>query len=523
MVRQDIRAGRGLCLVDPHGELVAGIERWCATRGLGRTRRIHLIRPGDPNQIPGFNPLREVPGEEASVRVDYMVAACAQAWGVKNLSETPRLEKILRALFYVLRIHGLTLAEGPALLRAADPDGIRRALTEHLPGEDFQIIWDELNGLSRKDFAEHVESTITRLSKFLTSPAIRLIVGQSTRSIDFRAAMDNGEIVLVDLGASQAFSRESASLLGGLLINDLFLSALGRDVEVAKRRPFTLYVDEAYQYLSGDVERILDETRKYGLHAVLAHQRLGQLRSKGEAIYNAVMGCTHTKIVLGGLSDDDASIMAKEIMRGDIDLSVPKSGLTMPVVVGEQLTWLQSESASRGTAETTGTNSSSGTAFGSTSSEGSSGGVDGQIVQLSSSSGISSVQNESFGTSESYTTSENSSHGRSQSFRSVREERATQLYSLEESFHLATLRIRNLPDRTAIVKRRGRKTVQIRTIDVPSALDVPNIMRRFRDRAALESSCISSRADAEAEIMMRRQRLLPHSAVREDTFWQPET
>jgi len=79
MIQQDIAVGRDLCLVDPHGTLVESLERWCAVRGLGNIRRIHVIRPGDEHFVPGFNPLRTVPGESLSVRVDAMVAACAQA------------------------------------------------------------------------------------------------------------------------------------------------------------------------------------------------------------------------------------------------------------------------------------------------------------------------------------------------------------------------------------------------------------------------------------------------------------
>jgi len=85
------------------------------------------------------------------VRVDAMVAACAQAWGVRDMADTPRLDKILHALFYALAARGLTLAEGPALLQARDPEGIRRLLTETLPDPVYQLTWDELNGMPRRD------------------------------------------------------------------------------------------------------------------------------------------------------------------------------------------------------------------------------------------------------------------------------------------------------------------------------------------------------------------------------------
>src|SRR5439155_24949679 len=93
LIRQDIAKKRGLCLIDPHGTLADRVEMWCASRGLGRTRRIHLIRPGDATLIPGFNPLRMVEGEAISVRVDAMVAACVQSWGGVSMDGTARLEK----------------------------------------------------------------------------------------------------------------------------------------------------------------------------------------------------------------------------------------------------------------------------------------------------------------------------------------------------------------------------------------------------------------------------------------------
>lgn len=532
MIRQDIATGRGLCLVDPHGTLVDNIEAWCVSRNMGRLRRIHVVRPGDDTLVPGFNPLRSVPGESLSVRVDAMVGACAQAWGSQDLNETPRLEKILRALFFTLAARNLTLAEGPALLRAGDPDGARRLLTESLPDPVVQIIWDELNGMGRKDFAEHVESTHTRLSKFLTAPAMRLMVGQRDHAIDFRKAMDEGEIVLVNLGARNAFSYENARVLGTLLINDLFLTALGRSEKMARKRPFTLYVDEAYDFLSGDIERILDQTRKFGLHAVLAHQRIGQLRARGEGIYNAVMGGTQTKIVLGGLSDEDAEIMAREIMRGDIDLEKTKA-MTMPVVVGEVPFWLESESETEGSssshtyATSYSVSDGTGTSAGTSDSFAVFDGQDPEQRGTTTSAGESKVEITTTGISESVTTASSSSQtrGRAQTLRSVREERATQYYTLEESLHLAQLKLRNLPDRVAIVKRRGRHTVRVQTLEVKDPVALPQSKERFRERMAANSPFLISRDAALAEIKRRQSAMLtpPSPAATDETdFWQDE-
>jgi hypothetical protein len=529
MIQQDIARGRGLCLLDPHGTLAAGIEKWVAMTGRGR-RRVHVIRPGDSAFVPGFNPLRQVAGEALSVRVDAMVGACAQAWGVHDLSETPRLEKILRALFFALAARGLTLAEGPALLRASDPEGLRRNLTSGLPDPIQQVVWDELNGLSRRDFAEHVESAHTRLSKFLTAPALRLVVGQKEHAIDFRAAMDNSEVVIVNLGARTAFSYDNARVLGTMLINDLFLTALGRDEKIAQRHPFTLYVDEAYDFLSADVERILDQTRKFGLHAVLAHQRIGQLKERGEGVYSAVMNGTQTKIVLGGLADEDAAIMAREIMRGDIDLEKPKS-MTAPVVVGDEPFWLESSSETDGSSESWSRTESTSTSEGTTDTTGSSATYDGNpsfgAWPLNTGTNISSGRTTATTTgtsySETFATSRASTTGRAQTLRSIREERPTHFYSLDESLHLAALKLRNLPDRAAIVKRRGKRTIRVETVEVKPLLEAKGAIARFRQANAEKSPYVSALGSVEAEMAARHGRMGAGTADEGETeFWSEE-
>ncbi|MEI9932659.1 MAG: type IV secretory system conjugative DNA transfer family protein [Rhizomicrobium sp.] len=350
---------------------------------------------------------------------------------------------------------------------------------------------------------------------------MRLVVGQQKHSIDFRKAMDEGEIVIVNLGSRHAFSYENARVLGTLLINDLFLTALSRDEAIAAKRPFTLYLDEAYDFLSPDIERILDQTRKFGLHAVLAHQRIGQIKARGEGVYNAVMGGTQTKIVLGGLGDDDASIMAREIMRGDVELATPKPGLTMPVVIGEEPFWLESESSSEGVSRNYST--TTGASSGEGKTETTSSVADGE--EGSSTEGSSSTISETMSVTEGRSTSSSRTRGRSQTLRSIREERPAHLYSLEESFHLAALALRNLPDRAAIVKRRGHRTVRVETIEVKPMLKMPDTAARFRDMVCERSPFVVGIAAAEAEIRERQAALSPRRAESgsdDSSFWHEE-
>ncbi|HEY4941879.1 MAG TPA: type IV secretion system DNA-binding domain-containing protein [Rhizomicrobium sp.] len=529
MLRSDITKGRGLCLIDPHGTLAGQIAAWCAARGLASVRKIHLVRPGDATWVAGFNPLRMGSGEAVSVRVDAMVAACAQVWGGQDMNQTPRLKKILRAVFYALAVRKLTLAEALALLSAADSAGARRALTRDLPDPVFAAIWVELNALTRREFSEVAESAINRMAEFLSAPAVRLMIGQDGSTLDFRSIMDAGDIVIVDLGARGAISYENARLVGALIINDLFLSALGRDERTAKCRPFTLYIDEAYDFLSGDVERILDQARKFGLHAVLAHQRIGQLKERGEGVFNAVMGNTHTKIVFGGLSDDDAEVMAREILRSEVDLERPKSSLDKPVVVEEVPVWLSSESESEGGGEASGRSSSRAWASSTGTSQGGADvfriveGEQPEQIGQSVTAGLASAQSQggNQSTTEARSSSWSRTQGRSQTLKPVRVWLPTTTHSLEEELHFARVRLRELPNRVAIVKRRGLPSVRMETPEVRPPLSSPAMAARFQERVSTQSKYLSRVEGAEAALAARlAERLaLPAPETAEPESW----
>lgn len=117
------------------------------------------------------------------------------------------------------------------------------------------------------------------------------------------------------------------------------------------------------------------------------------------------------------------------------------------------------------------------------------------------------ITGESFAESVGYSKSRGRTRGRSQTLKPVREERATQFYSLDEGLHLAQLKLRNLPDRAAIVKRRGKRTIRIETAEVKSVLKLPLSVARFRALVCERSSYLVPLADAEAAIEARRLRL----------------
>ena len=535
MIRQDILAGRGLCLIDPHGTLADAIVQFCASRQLQGARRIHVIEPADAAWSVGFNPLRLDGVTEAAARVDAMVSACAQVWGGENTTSTPLLKKCLRAVFYALAIREQTLLEAVELINSTDPRATRRLLTENLPDYVFDSLWRDFNGLSRREFAEQFASTNNRLIEFLSSPIVRRIVGQREHALDLKQVMDNGEILIVNLAPRSSLSSDNARLLGTLLTSELFLLALARDSDIARRRPFYLYIDECYDYLTSDIERMLDQTRKFGLHLVLAHQRLGQLRDRSEAIYNGVMGGGQTKIVFGGLEDDDAEIMARQIMRDSFNLERPKHVLDKPVVVDEVPFWLESES--EGESDTTSSSVSHSSATTETSGTAESASEHYEVLDDASpelrgmarslGASIGAATTMGTGSSEGYATTHSRARGRAQTLKPVRVTMPTAVYSLEEEIHMAIVKLRELPQRVAVLKRRGRSAIRVRAPEIKASLAGPDLVERFVSNARSASPYLSPMAVVEAEILARQTELIEGKlvgtpAATDEQFWHKE-
>lgn len=339
LITQDITAGRGLCLIDPHGTEYECVVEWCTRNNVLRSRPVILLDPHIPGWSFGFNPMQ---GDgPVSVRVDAMVKAFAQVWGGEDTNQTPTLKRCLRALLHCLMVHKLTLLEAIDLLSAVDSQRVRRFLTASLVDPVFAAEWENLNGLSRREFTEHFLSTSNRLLEFLSAPVIRSIIGQREMTINFRKCMDEGAIVLVNLARKGELSSDNARLLGTLIVNELFQRALARR---PGSRPYCLYIDECYHYLNEDIENIFDQGRKFNLHMVLAHQRLGQLRKAGDHVYNAVMAGAQTKVVFGVEDFQDARDLAEQIFAGELDLSSAKAAFSRPRVTDYVPEWMLSES-----------------------------------------------------------------------------------------------------------------------------------------------------------------------------------
>jgi len=312
LIRQDILSGRGLCLIDPHGDLFQSILHFLAGYCSGNndpeiaekiSKRLVLIDPACTDWVMGFNPLEAIGVNPYSQALEFM-GILKKLWS--DAYWGPRMEELMRNTMITLSLHGYTLLEAKTLL--TDPL-FRGRLVADLPEGEVKEYWlYRYNQLSDRMQNTYREPILNRLSVFLSDPSIRIMVGQKKSTINFRQIMDQGKWLLVNL--SKGRLKSNAHLLGAFLVAKLQLSALSRvDVDEEKRFPFFVFVDEFQNFMSEDFETILSEARKYGLGLTLVHQNMDQLDRQLRA---AILGNTLTQVFFR-ISNQDATALAAEI------------------------------------------------------------------------------------------------------------------------------------------------------------------------------------------------------------------
>ena len=328
---------------------------------------------------------------------------------------------------------------------------------------------------------------------------------QTERVIDCRRIMDEGHIVLANFKPREGFKGDSPLILGRLLINSLFSTALERKANAS--RPFFLIVDEAYQYLNDDIEKMLDQTRKFGLHAMLAYQRLEQLRQRGENIYSGVMHGCQTKVVFG-TTYDTAIELADDLFAATYDLERPKHSLDKPVVTGYETIPLKQHTEGAAHARSRGGSVSHTVTENDT--EGGSEHIDPETLEVK---GISKTGAKSTASAEGETAtwqdthSKNSSDGVSEALKPILTTMVSQVHSLEEERHRAALQLTQLQRQQAYVQLPDKTVHKITTHEVQRPKVRPERLEAFKQQAFVASEFTTPVVELEQRVEERWREL----------------
>jgi Type IV secretion-system coupling protein DNA-binding domain len=301
LIRQDIEAGEGAALFDPHGDLVERVAASIPAERAGDV--IHLDVPGQSRSF-GFNPLERVPPAARSLAASSLVEVFKKIWAD---SWGPRLEHILRnAVFCLLEQPEATLADIPRLL---DDGGFRKRAAERVSNAQVRQFWlREYESYPARFRAEAIAPLQNKVGAFLADPILCRILSAPRSSFDLRRVIDQKKILLVNL-AKGRMGEGSAALLGALLVARLGLSGLSRsDVPEEERRDFYLYLDEFQTFATMSFVSMLSELRKYRVNLILTNQYLGQLEPE---IRDSVLGNVGTLLSFR-VGPADAAVLADE-------------------------------------------------------------------------------------------------------------------------------------------------------------------------------------------------------------------
>ncbi len=309
MAAQDSQGGKGLAVIDPHGDLVNSVLQYVPE---ARMSDVILFDPSDLSRPMGLNMLEynfDRP-EEKTFIVNEMVSIFDKLYDLKATGG-PMFEQYMRNALLLLmedmKYEPATLMEVPRVFTDA---AYRKRKLERIRNPGVQDFWQkEAEKAGGEASLQNITPYITsKFNTFTANDYMRVIIGQETSSFNFRQVMDEGKVLLVNL-AKGRIGDINANLLGMIFVGKILMAALSRvDIAEEKRRDFNLYIDEFQNFTTDSIATILSEARKYHLNLVVAHQFIAQL---SETIRDAVFGNVGS-IISFRVGVQDTEILKKE-------------------------------------------------------------------------------------------------------------------------------------------------------------------------------------------------------------------
>ena len=298
MVMQDIKDGRGVCLLDPHGDLVQSV-----INDIPIERANDVIYFNVPDALLNFkyNPFKRVSYEKrslvASGILDVFKKLWSDAWGVK-------LEHILRySILTLLDQPTANISDIPRLLLDKT---YRKKAVANVENDSVKEFWE-------REFADYTKydllPVLNKVGGMLAHPAIKRVLIENQQEISLRKAMDEKKIILVNLSKGH-LGEDIAHILGALLISSLSSAAFSRvDTIEEARVPYMIYMDEFHNFTTLSLVNMFSELRKFKVGLILAHQYMNQL---DDEIRRAILGNAGT-IISFRVGTEDAQFLAKEM------------------------------------------------------------------------------------------------------------------------------------------------------------------------------------------------------------------
>ncbi|MDD5751491.1 MAG: DUF87 domain-containing protein [Candidatus Peribacteraceae bacterium] len=321
MIHSDIQAGKGLAVIDPHGDLAEIVPQFVPKN---RSNDVVLFDPADRDFPLSFNVL-DCPNPDQRVLVaSGLMSVFTKLWpGMFS----GRMEHILRnTLLALLEYEGSSML---GIMRMFADDAYRRKVVAKVTDPMVKSFWEQEYATWNEKYRTEATAAIqNKVGQLLSTPLIRNIVGQVHNGLDLRHAMDTGKIIIVNLSKGR-LGEDTSAFLGSMLVTKFQIDAMSRaDVPEPERRDFYLYVDEFQNFATESFATILSEARKYRLNLTMANQYVAQLLiGEGKTtLRDAVFGNVGSTVCFQ-VGSDDAEVLSlqfEEAVTAKDILSLPK-------------------------------------------------------------------------------------------------------------------------------------------------------------------------------------------------------
>lgn len=312
LARQDIKNGEGVCVIDPHGDLIEDILQYVPKE---RAKDVVVFDPSDKERPMGLNILEAKTPEQQDMASVQATEIFIKLFGDEIFG--PRIQHYFRNACLTLmedEEEGATLIDVP---RVFTDDEFMKYKVSKVKNPVVRSFWEhEYAHTGERERQEMIPYFSAKFGPFITNSIMRNTIGQTKSAFNFREIMDQGKILLVNLSKGR-IGDLNTQLLGLVLVARIQMAAMSRvDTPEPERKDFFLYVDEFQSFATDSFCAILSEARKYHLGLIMAHQYINQLITNKYGVTttqvrDAVFGNVGT-LMSFKVGADDAEYLAKE-------------------------------------------------------------------------------------------------------------------------------------------------------------------------------------------------------------------
>jgi len=313
MAKEDIQKGRGVCVIDPHGDLA---ESLLNTVNENRINDVIYFNPFDLKFPIGIN-LLELPqnleGDELELEKELVcesvISVFRRIFAKEENTNAHRIEYILRNTIYTsFAVPDRTFF---TIYKLLTNKKFRDGIVKSLDDQDLKDFWNnEFGKASNWQIVKMISGVTAKIGRFIYSPITKRIIDQPKSTINFDQILNEGKILICNLSEGK-IGEDTSQLLGLTIIAKVHQAALRRSRKYSsERKPFYLFVDEFQNFATTSFTKILSGGRKFGLSLTLAEQSSAQ--QNDTQVINIILANTGTVICFATASIQDAQMMESQ-------------------------------------------------------------------------------------------------------------------------------------------------------------------------------------------------------------------